>query len=430
MGTKTRISRLSIWTNRLWIAAGSCLFLVTRPACAESANEATASPSWLTPTLSYDADVAGNLSGGLRRGPAYVGNVHLKLNANGTAMEWPGTSAFVDLLQIHGGQPSRLVGDAMGVSNIAGPAGAQVEELWLQHNSHGGITSVLAGIYDLNSEFYRLRSAGLFVNSAFGVGPEFAQSGVEGPSIFPRTAAGVRVSLKPVAGTVIRAAMLDGVPVARPDGSHSLFKRGDGVLAVGEVAFLAREEDPGAKHDSPRELIGRFSSLSPYDDKLALGAWRYSGRYPDLSDQGSDGSLVLRRGMSGAYVVGETILAGRMATSERHLAAFAQVGIADPRTNRFASYLGGGLVGSGWEISKASDQIGLSIAHGRNGSHYLSSSPAFTTTRSETAFELTYLTQVSNHVAIQPDVQYVIHPNTDRSVRNATVLQLRLECSY
>ena len=39
-----------------------------------------ASPSWLTPTLSYDADVAGNLSGGLRRGPAYVGNVHLKLS--------------------------------------------------------------------------------------------------------------------------------------------------------------------------------------------------------------------------------------------------------------------------------------------------------------------------------------------------------------
>ncbi|HEY5200732.1 MAG TPA: hypothetical protein VIJ31_07450 [Acidothermaceae bacterium] len=157
--------------NRLWIATGFCLFLVTRVAYAEGADESSLSASWLTPMLSYDADVASNLAGGLHRGLAYLGNVHVKLSANGTSLEWPGTSAFVDLLQIHGGQPSRLVGDAMGVSNIAGPAGAEIEELWLQHNSRGGVTSVLVGIYDLNSEFYRLRSAGLFVNSAFGVGP-------------------------------------------------------------------------------------------------------------------------------------------------------------------------------------------------------------------------------------------------------------------
>ena len=416
--------------NRLWIATGFCLFLVTRVAYAEGADESSLSASWLTPMLSYDADVASNLAGGLHRGLAYLGNVHVKLSANGTSLEWPGTSAFVDLLQIHGGQPSRLVGDAMGVSNIAGPAGAEIEELWLQHNSRGGVTSVLVGIYDLNSEFYRLRSAGLFVNSAFGVGPEFAQSGVEGPSIFPRTAAGVRVSLKPAAGVVLRAAMLNGVPVARSDGSHSLFKQGDGVLAVGEVALLAREGDASAEYTSPRELVGRFSSLTPYEDKLALGTWRYSGRYPDLSDQASDGSLVLRRGMSGAYMVAEADLAGRMASSERRLAAFAQAGIADPRTNRFASYLGGGLVASGWAINKASDQLGLSIAYGRNGSHYMSSRPASITTHSESTIELTYLTQISNHVAIQPDLQYVVHPDTDRSVRNAAVLQLRLECSF
>jgi carbohydrate-selective porin OprB len=47
--------------------------------------------------------------------------------------------------------------------------------------------SVLAGLYELNSEFYRLQSAGLFLNSSFGIGPEFSQSGLEGPSIFPST---------------------------------------------------------------------------------------------------------------------------------------------------------------------------------------------------------------------------------------------------
>ena len=39
-------------------------------------------------------------------------------------------------------------------------------------------------MYDLNSEFYRVESGGLFLNSSFGIGPEFARSGAGGPSPF------------------------------------------------------------------------------------------------------------------------------------------------------------------------------------------------------------------------------------------------------
>jgi porin len=50
--------------------------------------------------------------------------------------------------------------------------------------------------------------------------------------------------------------------------------------------------------------------------------------------------------------------------------------------------------------------------------------------RAETAFEGTYLIQVGNSVAVQPDVQYVVHPNTDPNVRDAWVFQLRLELGF
>lgn len=405
------------------------LAVLVLPAFAQSTEPAPA--PWLTPALVYDGSVLGNLRGGARTGSSYVGNLHLKLTAQGESLGLPGTTAYADLLTIHGGRPSRLAGDAQGTSNLEGPTGTQVEELWVQHNFAGSSASLLLGVYDLNSEFYRLAAAGLFQNSSFGIGPEFAQSGVEGPSIFPRTAAGLRMALKPTADTVFRAAVLDGVPVVRPDGSRGAFRGGDGLLIVGEFAWLSRGGGAaGISQPATRDRIGRFSSLAPYDDKLAVGAWRYTGRYPDQSDTDGSGNPVLRRGSSGAYVVGERLLMGRGAGARQRLAAFAQAGVADPRMNRFGRYLGAGLVGAGWGPMKDGDQIGLSVAHARNGHHYLSSQSVSGVQRAETTFELTYLTQLSKYITVQPDLQYVVHPNTDPSLSNALVLQLRFEVAF
>lgn len=387
--------------------------------------------SFLTPALVYDGDVVADLRGGAHREKStYVGNLHLKLTAKGEAIGLPGNSAFVDVLTIHGGRPSRLVGDAQGVSNIDGPTGTQIEELWVQHNFAGSSVSLLAGIYDLNSEFYRLTSGGLFLNGAFGIGPEFAQSGVEGPSIFPRTSAGLRLALKPTANTVLRAALLDGVPVVRPDGSRAVFRAGDGLLGVAEFAWLSR---PGAAASLPggaRDRIGRFSSLMPYDDKLAVGVWRYSGRFPDLGVTDGAGEPTLRRGSSGAYAVAEHLLVGGSGdASGPRLAAFAQAGLADPRTNRFGTHLGFGLVGSGWGPVHPSDQFGASITQVRNGAHYLQALGAGAT-HSETTLEFSYLTQLAKFLGLQPDLQYVRHPNTDPTISDAWVFQLRFELAF
>ena len=112
---------------------------------------------------------------------------------------------------------------------------------------------MLIGRYDLNNEFYRLQSAGLFLNNSFGIGPEFSLSGREGPSIFPYTAVGARFGIKPVEEIVLRAAVLDGVPVERPDGAQEIFAKGDGLLVVAEAAYLYRPraaEQPHAHANS------------------------------------------------------------------------------------------------------------------------------------------------------------------------------------
>ena len=415
-----------------WAASALALLMAAGQAAAGDADLSRPAASWLTPALTYDGVALANLQGGARTGSTYVGNLHLKLTAKGDAFGWPGTSAFVDVLTIHGGLPSRFVGDVQGVSNLEGPPGTQVEELWLQHNFKSSSASLLAGIYDLNSEFYRLQSAALFLNGAFGIGPEFAHSGVEGPSIFPRTSAGLRFAFKPMPDTVLRMAFLDGVPVVRPDGSHGAFRSGDGLLTVAEFAMLSRTDASPDHQESMRDRIGRFSSLAPYQNKLALGAWHYSGRYPDLGDTDASGNPLLRRGTSGSYLVGERLLIGGDRPSGNCLAVFAQAGVADPRTNRIGSYAGAGIVGSGWSPLKDSDEFGVSIARASNGSHYTRAQAAqnLAVDRAETTLELTYLTQVSKHLAVQPDLQYVMHPDTDPALSNSWVIQLRFEIVF
>jgi carbohydrate-selective porin OprB len=143
--------------------------------------------------IRYDGEIFTNTSGGLRRGTTYLGNLNLQLTLDAQRLVgWPGATVFLYGLGIHGGHPSRFVGDAQGVSNIEAPAKWKIEEGWIQQNLFGNRFSVLFGRYDLNSEFYRLQSAALFLNSSFGIGPEFSESGVEGPSIFPNTSVGVR----------------------------------------------------------------------------------------------------------------------------------------------------------------------------------------------------------------------------------------------
>lgn len=379
----------------------------------------------------YDGASVGVERGGLRRGATYVGNLHLKLTVTGDAFGWRGFSAFVDVLTVHGMRPSQRVGDAQGVSSIEGPSGTQVEELWLQQNVTGNRASVLVGLYDVNSEFYRLQAAGLFLNSALGIGAEFAQGGVEGPSIFPRTAAGARLAIKPSTGTVLRIALLDGVPLVRADGARALFKSGDGLLTVVEAAAITRPGSPEPRPTGRRDRIGRFSSLLPYGDKLAVGAWHFSGRFPALTATSSDVRSTARRGTSGAYMIGEHVLRGGDNDADARLAVFAHVGVADSRTNRFASHVATGLVGSGWGLIKRSDQIGVSFTAVGNGASYarLQSAQRINAARAEATVEFSYLSQLSTHVALQPDVQLVRRPNTDPAIRNAWVLQLHFELS-
>jgi len=135
---------------------------------------------------SFTGEILSNLSGGRHRGTVSLGELDATATVNLDALcDQRGGTLFLYGLGTHGGSPSKLVGDAQGVSNIEAPDAVRLYEAWYEQLLLDARLSVLAGLYSLDSEFNVVRAAALFLNSSHGTGAPLALSGRNGPSIFP-----------------------------------------------------------------------------------------------------------------------------------------------------------------------------------------------------------------------------------------------------
>ena len=89
------------------------------------------------------------------------------------------------------------------------------------------------------------------------------------------------------------------------------------------------------------------------------------------------------------------------------------------------------LVVGPW-ASRGEDQLALGVAAAHNGNQYRQAQrrEGLRTERSEITVELTYRFQVAPWLFVQPDVQYVINPNTDPARTNALVGAVRLTAGF
>lgn len=394
----------------------------------------------MTVEAAYTGEVMGAATGGRERDATYLDNIDLKLHLDAARLvRWPGALFFVYVLGNNGGIPSDRVGDLQGVSNIAAPEAVRLYEFWLQQNLAQGRVSVLAGLYDINTEFDVLQASGLFLNGSHGMGAEFGASGRNGPSIFPTTSLGVRFKYRPRPGFYAGLVVLDGVP-GEPDDPRSngvTLGRGDGVLVVAEAAVLpgaAERPQPIASRVAGRNRgrrIGRGQNLVRYDGKLAIGTWRYTGTFEDVGATLPGGAPLLRRGNFGVYALAEHKL-WRGPDDERGVSGFVRIGAADPAVNVVAGYAGAGVSWIGAFAARAEDEMGLAVAIAALGApaRRRAAIEGRPLGPRETSVELSYRWQFHSAFALQPDLQYVVRPGGDPALGNALVLGLRAEAAY
>lgn len=412
------------------LALMTATFLLA-PAPTLGAEKSEADPQASSPddgmafSLLYRADVLATVSGGLDRGTTALGNLDAKVDLDlDRLLGWNGVTVGVHGIASHGGKPNaNHVGSSQGVDNIEVDTNtAKLFQAWIQKSWGDDTASLLFGLYDLNSEFYVSHSTGIFLHPSPGIGSEMAQTGLNGPSVFPTSSVALRVRYRPTAETYLQAVVLDGVPgdPDDPRGTHVQFNDGDGSLRVAEVGYIP---DKSAEWGQ--------SGMAP-TDKYAVGIWGYTARFEDLVDVDGAGDPLMRKGNSGFYVLAERTLYRKKADIGSHVDGFIRYGRANADFNQFASYVQTGLVFSGMVPGRADDQFALSFSMARTGDKYRQATldAGQEATRHESVWEATYRAQLASWLVVQPNIQYVINPGTDPQLENATVLGVRFEMAW
>ena len=384
----------------------------------------------IVPDLTYFGEVFGSVSGGLKPGAVYIGNLSLTLALDLDRLAgWRGGSLFFYGMNLQDGDPEAYFGDLQGVSSIAAPGTTKLYEAWLEQGFLDGRLTLLAGLYDLNSEFDVLESASVFMNPSQGIDPTFALSGLNGPSVFPYTTLGFRAGFKS-AGFYVRSAVLNGLAgnPDHPGGTRVVIRKGTGFLAVLETGYHFPIV-PGRHVKPPKRRRVRRYVQPTYAGKIALGLWGYTSRFAPVFP-GPEPSPDIRgdRGLYG--LVSHTVWRDGDIPG-RNVMAFARVGLANPRINRLGLFTGGGLVLTGLVPGRSLDIAGLAFAAAFNGDEYMRKAVAegSPVRRAEWNFELTYQAAILSWLGLHPDLQFIVHPGTDPGLRNAFGFDLRVEIS-
>ena len=335
-------------------------------------------------------DIWDNVAGGVRSDALLLNKLQLSASAS-APFGLPGLSVHAQLLRTDGRSLSARVGDIQTVSNIEAVPATRLFESWVEQRfgDKDDFLAVRVGLLDLNADFDSITTSALLINSAHGIGTDLARSGANGPSIFPVSAAGLRLSWLPSPKWTFRLAAFDGVP-GDPDRPKAFaavhLRHSDGALLIAQGDY-------------------NLSDAA----KIEAGAWRYTARRAPVA-----GFVPHHDG--GAYASIESPIPGQDIWSGWLRAGFARGQIV-------SSYLGVGVVAKGLLHRRPDDRLGLGLARaGISGA----ARAALGLPRAETTIETSYQMRMSDRFAVQPDLQYVRHPAGIARADDALVAGLRL----
>lgn len=356
--------------------------------------------------ITYKAGVTGVAAGGVARGVRYLDNLDVVAEADlEKAAGWKRTVAHVSLLNNLGGSPNDLAGSIQGIDSIeVADTRFKLYEAWVEKGL-GAHATLRAGLYDVNSEFYQNDAAGLLISPMFGVGSELAATGTNGPAIFPSTALAVR--LKATTDHAYAAVAVINARAGTIGDEHGVDLSGrDGALLIGEAGWTGR-------------------------GKLAVGAWHYTRKQPTITPPGLTPTDD-QHYSQGLYLLAEQGLVGEDDAASRYLVGFLRLGVSDGTTTPFHGGWQGGMLLKRPFKGRPASVFSVGAGSGVLSRNYRLSNPADLPPLrdAETIIEATYSDEIVKGVSVQPDVQYVIHPSADPTIRNALVLGVRVTIGW
>lgn len=353
----------------------------------------------ITKEASYIGDFVANISGGNRKGTAYLGVANLRIGFETANIGlWKNGEFFINGAGTHGATPSEnLFGDFQVASNIEAGNHIYIQELWYKH--HLGKTELTIGLQDLNAEFVTSDYSGNFINSSFGI-PSLIAENVPVP-IFPLTALGISGKVSLSDNFVLKTALFDGLPDGFEENQYNInwvLNSRNGIQLFSEIQF----------NTSINNLKGSYKAGTYYHTHLSQNN-ETTGIPETVFDKNY-----------GFYLIADQTLWEKSDNS--FIGFFAQIAVSPGNINLHNYYVGGGISCEGLFGNNCDNSIGLAFAHAGLNSSSL---------KDETVIEVFYRTTVMDNIFIQPDFQYIINPaGSGKNLNNAIAAFVRFGINF
>jgi len=386
-------------------------------------------------SLVYIGEALAVLSGGLERRGSYEGRFDFSADADlEKLIGWKGASTHVTVFQIHNG--GRNIADNVGSisdpSNIDAFATTRLFTAWFQQNAFDDRVSFRIGQLAADDEFLTSQTASGLINGTFGWADMMAANILNGGPAYPLATPGARLAVKATDALTLQAAVFSGDPAGkdctdipqRCNRYGTTFSFSGGALWMGELQYAVNQG---------KDAIG-------LPGVYKLGAWYATADYGDLHDAidgtgaqvslgvDPDATPVTHRGNGGLYGVADQMI---WRGKESSLNLFVRGGFAPSDRNLVSYYIDAGLGLKGPLPGRPDDQLTFGFAYARISKDAAAAdrdtTPAAIVRDYEAVFELSYALQVAPWWTVQPDLQYIVHPNGGQNPDDPTV---RLENAF
>jgi porin len=389
--------------------------------CARTALDARG----ITPTFSLVTDVAGNPTGGLRQGATEASNLGLDLQVNlGKLVGLNGGSFLLTMSDRFGSSLSHdYVGNAFNVQQDFGGETFRLIDAAYRQRFAGDHIEVGVGRVAAGDDFFVSSYDYLFMQNGVDGNPVGVFFNSPGMTAYPNATWGGLLKVTPTPRAYAMAGLYNGDPAIRANARHGVDASLDGPLfAIAEAGYQTN----GLPGD--RGLTGNYK----------VGLWFDDGRFAEFRP--AEARPAARRGNAGFYAMADqALIPFGDPRGGRGLGAFGSVLVSpDESVSTLPYFFTAGVAARGLFASRPDDAFGLAVVYGRFSdelSHAQRTSPLSNVTvgpqGEETAIELTYRGYAGRGgVFLQPDLQYIMHPDGSGRISNALVLGCQIGINF
>jgi porin len=381
----------------------------------------------IIPTVTFESDLAGNVSGGRSTGFAEADNLGINLRFDLEKLaRLPGSSFIVSMAQRSGSDLSRdRIGNIFTVQQVYGGQTFHLIDAAWQQELLAGRVEIVLGRIAAGDDFLVSQYDYLWQQNAFDGNPVGIFFNAPGMTAYPNATWGARIKFKPTPRSYLMAGVYNGDPAIRGDAYNGANLSMDGpVFVMGEACYQLN----GLPGDS--RYLGDYKA----------GFWYDNSEFTDFDTVGYGASPGSKRGSWGLYTLFDQIILPIGAPdSDRGLGIFGSLIVTpDETVAQLPWFFTAGVICRGPLAIRPTDLLGIAVAYGQFGGDLFDAEarehltdPLILPQTHESVVELSYRFRFDrNSFFVQPNLQCIINPGGAGQYNDALVLGCQIGINF